>query len=518
MAILGTLLKKGIKLRESLEQEYSSPYDLQKGELRRLLITARNTSFGQYHDFREALKSFRSFDSYDFYDHFKKAVPIVGYQQIYDQWWSRARNGEKDVCWPGKINYFALSSGTSESSSKYIPVTSDMIKSIRKTGVRHILTLPKYELPSEFFETGMLMLGGSTDLNNRGHYFEGDLSGITAGQAPFWFQRFYKPEQKIARTRDWRSKLDEITLKAKDWDIGVVVGVPAWIQILLEKIINHYQVDNIHQIWPNLMFFAHGGVSFDPYRKGFARLLGRPIYYTETYLASEGFIAYQAYPYHNSLRMVLDNGIFYEFIPFSSDNFDDEGNLKPNPETFMVTQVEENQEYALLLSTNAGTWRYMIGDVIRFVSKKDSQMVITGRTRQFLSVCGEHLSLDNMNKAIDLVSQELDIWIKEFTVTGIPHQTLFTHHWFVGTDDHVNQEELRHRLDDCLMELNDDYRVERGAALKDIIVDVLPTSIFYNWMRKLGKEGGQNKFPRVLNKEQYRDWKQFQNQPELQTN
>ncbi len=517
MAILGTLLKKGIKLRESLEQEFASPYDLQKNELRKLLITARSTAFGQYYSFNKALRSFRSPKQHQFYDRFCQQVPIVGYQEIYEKWWSRARRGERDVCWPGKVNYFALSSGTAGSSSKHVPVTKDMLKSIRRTGVRHILTLSRYELPDEFFETGMLMLGGSTDLNNRGHYFEGDLSGITTSKTPFWFQRFYKPGQKIAR-RDWGTKLDEITRKAYKWDIGVVVGVPAWIQILLEKVISYYKVDSIHDVWPNLTFFAHGGVSFDPYRKGFEKLLGKPIYYTETYLASEGFVAYQTHPYHHDMKMVLNNGIFYEFIPFNSTNFDDEGILRENPEVYMIDQVQEDQEYALLLSTNAGTWRYLIGDVIKFVSMIESQIIITGRTRHFLSLCGEHMSLDNMNKAIELASVDLGIQIKEFAACGVPFDTLFAHQWYIGTDDPVNPEELRLALDHYLKELNDDYRVERSAALKEIIVDIIPTLKFYQWMRKLGKEGGQNKFPRVLNKEQHREWRTFINLAETQYN
>jgi len=353
------------------------------------------------------------------------------------------------------------------------------------------------------------MLGGSTHLNDRGTFFEGDLSGITASQIPFWFQHFYKPGQEIAKTRNWNDKLEKITRNAMEWDIGVVVGVPAWIQILIEKIVAYYNVNTIHDIWPNLTIFVHGGVSFDPYRKGFEKLLGKSIYYIETYLASEGFIAYQALPNRRSMRMVLNNGIFYEFIPFNQRNFDWEGNLLPGAETIIIDQVEEEKEYALLLSTNAGSWRYLIGDVIKFVSKKELEIIISGRTKHFMSLCGEHLSLENMNKAIELTADQLNIRIKEFTVSGVSYQNLFAHHWFVGSDDPVNGEELKFCLDEKLKTLNDDYRVERRAALKEIIVDVLPTQSFYKWMAIQGKEGGQNKFPRVLNKKKYREWRKF---------
>lgn len=509
MPILGTLLKKGIRIRESIDQEYSSPFDLQKNELRKLLISANGTSFGKIYAFKNLLSDFKSTNSFKFYDSYKANVPVHNYNSIYGSWWHEARQGKPNIAWPGKVKYFALSSGTSEASSKYIPITSDMIKAIRKTSIRQILSLSKFELPDKVFETGILMLGGSTHLNFNGNYFEGDLSGITASQLPFWFQHFYKPGQKIAKNPDWNNKLEEITVNAHKWNIGVIVGVPAWIQILMEKIIDHYKVKTIHDIWPNLTIYVHGGVSFDPYRKGFENLLARPLVYIETYLASEGFIAFQARPSAKAMRMVLNNGIFYEFVPFNEKNFSSDGEIVKNPETYMIHEVEEGKDYAILLSTCAGAWRYLIGDVVRFVSKDESEIVITGRTKHFLSLCGEHLSVDNMNKAIELVSGELNITIKEFTVAGIPYQSLFAHHWYIGTDDNIEPQELKERLDRQLKALNDDYKVERSAALKEVMVEILPTSTFYNWMRAQGKEGGQNKFPRVLKKEQLETWKKF---------
>jgi hypothetical protein len=508
MAILGTLLKKGIRIREMLEQEYTSPFDLQKKELKELLITASQTEFGKYYNFSDILNGFRR-DDKEFYQRFTAQVPIHTYNKIYNDWWKLAQRGVKNVCWPGRVKYFALSSGTSESASKYIPVTKDMTKAIQKTSVRQILTLSKYDLQPELFEAGILMLGGSTHLNKKGSFFEGDLSGIQAARLPFWFQHFYKPGKKIAKTRSWDAKLDEIARKAPEWDIGIVVGVPAWIQILIEKVLKHHRVKNIHEIWPNLMVYVHGGVSFDPYRKGFEKLLGRPIHYIETYLASEGFIAFQAYPNRKTMRLVTNNGIFYEFVPFEDKNFDANGEIKPDAETLFIDQVEEGKEYALLLSTCAGAWRYLIGDVIKFTSLEESEIVITGRTKHFLSLCGEHLSVDNMNKAIELVANDLNIAIQEFTVAGIPHDSLFAHHWFIGTDDKVDSKVVKEKLDQHLKVLNDDYAVERSAALKDVYVDVLPVKTFYNWMEFKGKVGGQNKFPRVMKKAQLDDWKSF---------
>ncbi len=508
MAILGTVLKKGISLRESLEQQYSSPLDLQKQELRNLLIHAEDTKFGKHYRFRELLKAFKSTNNDVFYEAFKASVPVHDYNRMNEDWWQHARAGEKNVTWPGKTKYYALSSGTSGAASKYIPVTKDMVKSIRKTSVRQMLTISKCDLPTEFFTTGILMLGGSTNLRKSGTYFEGDLSGITTSQVPFWFQHFYKPGRKIAKT-NWDSKLDEITENAAKWDIGIICGVPAWLQILMEKIIHHYKVKTIHDVWPNLQIFAHGGVSFEPYRIGFERLLARPLIYLETYLASEGFIAFQAYPDRKSMRMVLNNGIFYEFIPFTEKNFTEDGDMRENPETLKISEIQENKEYALLISTNAGTWRYLIGDVIKFVSKEESEIIITGRTKHFLSLCGEHLSVDNMNKAVELASKEFNIDIREFTVIGVPDGSLFSHQWYVGTDDPIDQEVLRVFIDSKLKELNDDYKVERGHALKNVHLEVLPTAMFYDWMNAQGKLGGQNKFPRVLKKEKSQSWQSF---------
>ena len=209
------------------------------------------------------------------------------------------------------------------------------------------------------------------------------------------------------------------------------------------------------------------------------------------------------------MRLVLNNGIFYEFVPFDDENFDQDGVIIDNPKTLMVDEIEEGKDYALLISTCSGAWRYQIGDTIRFMDKRNSEIIISGRTKHFLSLCGEHLSVDNMNRAVESASNEFNIGIKEFTVIGVPDGTLFSHHWFIGTDDEVDKEALVKRIDELLKELNDDYAVERKHALKNVILDVLPTEVFYDWMRSEGKEGGQSKFPRVLKKEKMTSWVEF---------
>jgi hypothetical protein len=509
MALIGTLLNKGIKMSQMIEHDTFSAYDLQKKELKKLLRMAKNTQFGKKYLFSNILTNFKKKDKENFYVSYKTGVPVFNYNKIYSEWWHKTLKGERDVCWPGIIKYFALSSGTSEASTKHVPLSRAMNRAMKKTSIRQILSLSNYKLPDKLFEKGILMLGGSTHLNKNGHYFEGDLSGIQGTKLPFWFQIFYKPGKKISKNRDWNSKLDEITKKAPQWDIGFVAGVPAWIQIMMERIIAHYKVKNIHEIWPNLMIYVHGGVSFDPYKKGFEKLLGKPLTYIETYLASEGFIAYQVMPGRPSMKLVLNNGIFFEFVPFTEENFDDDGEILINPKTLMVHEVEEGIDYAILISTCSGAWRYLIGDVVRFISKKGCEIIITGRTKHYLSLCGEHLSGENMNKAIRMVSEELNISIKEFTVSGVPCGTLFAHRWYIGTDDTINPLSLKTVLDEKLKLLNDDYKVERSAALKDIEINILPTSTFYEWMKLKGKEGGQNKFPRVLKKSLLKEWEEF---------
>jgi hypothetical protein len=505
MPLLGSVIKHAIALRSRMPSIFkvSDPALVQQKELKKLLKKSANTAIGERYGFNEILKS------KDIVGEFQKRVPTYDYNKIFKEWWYRSLNGEAYVCWPGQVKYFALSSGTSEASSKYIPITSDMLKAIKKTSIKQIFSLARYEFPKEFFEKGILMLGGSTHLQFNGTYYEGDLSGITAKNIPFWFQHFYKPGKRISKERDWPTKLNEIVKNAKKWDIGVIVGVPAWWQILIEKIIDHYKLKNIHEIWPNLSIFVHGGVSFTPYKKGFEKLLGKPITYIATYLASEGFIAFQSRPNTENMQLVLDNGLFIEFVPFNGKNFDDEGNLKPDAQVLTISQVENGAEYALLLTTCAGTWRYLIGDTVKVASKELNEIVITGRTKHFLNLCGEHMSQENMNMAVKMAEDQLNIEVREFTVAGIKYETMFAHKWFIGTDSEVEVNKLREAIDENLKILNDDYRVERIAAIKDVFVEVLPSRVFYDWMKMKGKEGAQNKFPRVIKNKQLDEWEKY---------
>jgi hypothetical protein len=473
--------------------------------LKKLLKKARFTEFGQQYLFDEILLSQHPGKR------FQQVVPTHDYNKIYENWWKKTLEGVPDVTWPGKIKYYALSSGTSEAASKYIPVTKELLRSNTINYLRQLLSLLSYEEANRKAMTkGFLMLGGATDLKKgKAGWYAGDLSGILAKKRPFWFQTFYKPGGRIAAMADWNQKLNEIVEHAREWDIGYIVGVPAWCQMCMEMVVEHYQVKNIHEIWPNFSFFVHGGVAFEPYKKGFEKLLGKPIVYIENYLSSEGFIGYKTREHAKGMQLILNNNIFFEFVPFDDKNFDSDGKMIENPEARMIHEVEIGKEYALLMSTNAGAWRYLIGDTIKFVDLEKSEVVITGRTKHFLSLVGEHLSVENMNKAIELVSEEFNISIPEYTVVGFPYGTFFAHKWYVATDDKVDADKLRKRIDQTIRDLNDDYATERDSALKEVFLEVLPEQKFMQFMEQKGKIGSQHKFPRVMKGKMLEEWNRF---------
>ncbi|GEP94839.1 hypothetical protein CCY01nite_10990 [Chitinophaga cymbidii] len=465
---------------------------------------AKHTQFGAHYGYEQML------NSPNWVSQFRQKVPVHNYNKMHAEWWYKCLDGVANVSWPEKIKYFALSSGTSESASKHIPVTRDMLRNVKKVGVKQLYSMVNFNVPPKSFEKGILMLGGTTSLFEKGDYYEGDMSGIQAKNIPKWFRRFYKPGGSISRKPNWEQRIKLIVRKAPQWDVGTVCGVPAWVQIVLEEIIKYHNVKHIHEIWPNLAIYIHGGVSFEPYRDSFQKLLGKPITFIETYMASEGSFGFQARPGVRGIKLVLNAGIFYEFIPFNEENFDADGEVRPNPKSYMLHEVVEDVEYAVMLSTCAGAWRYLIGDVVKFTSVKEHEITIVGRTKQFLSLAGEHMSIDNMNKAIDNVQKKLGITIREFTVAGFGYENLFAHRWYIGTDAAgVDAARVREIIDQTLCEVNDDYAVERTSALKEIFVEILPNQVFLDYLRCKGKEGAMNKFPRVMKGAKLTDWEQF---------
>ena len=508
MALLGNLISRSLRLRKQFNLPVAPPYKYQRHTLRQLLERGQYTKFGKHYGFDNILA-----EEIDFIKAYRERVPVHTYNDMHARWWYRCQEGEENVAWPGKVKYFALSSGTSESASKHIPVTKDMIKSIKKVGFKQLYSMVDFNVPPASFTKGVLMLGGTTSLYEKanGGYYEGDMSGISAKNMPRWISNlFYKPGQKISKRPHWEDRIKLIVRKAKQWDVATVCGVPAWVQIVLERVIEYHGAKHIHEIWPNLSIYIHGGVSFEPYRESFQKLLGKPITYIETYMASEGSFGFKARPGNHGIKLVLNAGIFYEFVPFNSDNFDEDGNPLPKPESFLIHEVKEGIDYAVMLSTCSGAWRYIIGDVIRFTDAVEYEIAIVGRTKQFLSLCGEHMSIDNMNKAIDTAAKKLGITIREFTVAGFKYENLFAHRWYIGCDDpNVDTLRLKEIIDETLSEVNDDYAVERTSALKEVFVEVIPNDVFYDYMRSMGKEGSMNKFPRVMKGDVLTNWENY---------
>jgi len=508
MPIFGALIKRGISLGEKLQhlEQAISPIQHQRRTLRRLLRKAQHTAFGQYYDFKEILKSQHPIQA------FQQRVPIHDYDAIHDRWWHMALNNVENVTWRGHVKYFALSSGTSGAPSKHIPVTDDMLRSMRKAGLKMFLALANFDIDPELYTKDMLMLGGSSSLRNEGDFFVGDLSGINASKPPFWLRPYYKPGNQISKINDWNARIDEIVKRADKWDVGFIVGIPSWLQLMMDRIMEHYGLNNMHEIWPNLRVCVHGGVHFEPYRKGFERMMAHPLIYMDSYLASEGFIAYQARPQTRAMKLLLQNGLFYEFAPFPSDQFDEDGNLRGHPPCLSIDEVEEGKDYALIISTCAGAWRYLIGDTVRFTDKERSEIIITGRTKHYLSICGEHLSVDNMNQAVQQLEREENVSIREFTVSALKSGNFFSHRWYLGCEEPLDADKAQRILDRKLREVNDDYATERDHVLQGMEVETIPLSLFYKWQEKQGKLGGQNKFPRVMKGERFRQWEAFVNE------
>lgn len=500
----GALIKSGLSISRRVIPNGPSSAQSQEKTLRSLMRKAAQTSFGRKYNFKTLLKS------NDCFNDFRKEVPIHDYDKMFNEWWYQNLEGKSDVAWKGKINYFALSSGTTGAPSKYIPITSEMIKSIRLAGVKTYSALTISDLSLQQYSRKVLMLGGNPDLKKTAHYHYGDLSGILVHKLPMWLTTRYKPGLKIASIKDYHEKMLAIAKEASKWDIGFISGIPSWIQMMLEYILEYNRIDNIHEIWPNLKVYAHGGTAFNPYREGIQGMMGKPILFLDSYLASEGFIAYQNRLDAKGMTLNYNCGMYYEFVPFNEDNFDATGNIKEHARAVSINEVEEGIDYAILLTTCAGAWRYNIGDTIRFVDLSRSELIVTGRTKHFLSICGEHLSVDNMNEALLLMQDNLKIKIREFCVAGVKATNKVSHKWYISCEPMAYSPSLVGKeLDLQLKKVNDDYAAVRKAVLAPPEVTPLPPAVFYDYLESKGKIGGQVKFPRVMSAAQFEDWENY---------
>ena len=502
MAVLGRILKETTKFASQLDARRKNDYSTQIKTLLKLLDKAKFTEFGLHYNFDEISKAVLP------HVEFSKRIPITNYDDFHKDWLYRTIAGEHNITWPGKIKYYALSSGTSGAPSKRIPVSDSMIKKIQRVSVNQLLTLHDYDLDTDFYEKSMLMIGGSSALKQTEHFQEGDLSGILTGNVPFWFSKFSKPGKQITDISNWDEKVAAIVKNAPNWDIGVISGVPAWVSLVLKAIIREYKLNNIHDLWPALSVYVSGGVSIKPYKDDILQLFGKPVHFQETYLASEGYFAFQKHEHEEGMRLRLQAGVYFEFIPFNEDNFDN-GTVKTNCEILPLHQVKTGIDYALVISTCSGLWRYVLGDTIRFISTETYEIIITGRTAHYLSICGEHLSVENMHDALYDTGKKLNTSFPEFTVYGEKIGDEIQHHWYIGTEESIDKQTIAQFLDEALRTKNDDYAAVRNRTLQAPIVYLIPSDTFPRYLSEKVQRSGQTKFPRVLKNHQIEGWRKF---------
>jgi len=502
MKIIGRLIKKTTELGYKRINRKQLSYQHQLNTLVDLLTKAQHTEFGFFHDFKSLLNSKNAVSK------FQGIIPIMDYEEFYTKWLHHSISGKSDCTWPGKIKYFALSSGTTGSPSKRIPVSMEMIRSFQRSSIRQYAILHALDLNEEFFSASGLAVGGSSKLKKVGSRYEGDLSGILKKHTSILVKPITKPGNAISAIPDWNDKLNAMVEKAPQWNIGIIAGIPSWCIMLMERIVERHQLNSIHDIWPNLRVYVHGGVYMGPYVGRLSNICSKEVFLLDTYLASEGYFAFQTSPFEKGMKLLLNNGIFFEFIPFDSRFFNEDGELISAHKALTVSEVKEGVDYALVISTNAGLWRYLIGDLVRFIDVREHRLIISGRIKQFLSLCGEHLSLDNINQALTRINVPHRLIEPEFTIFVNKEQQL--HHWFIEpVDPHVSPEELMQTIDRELSSLNDDYYSARKYNLKDPKITCLPKGSIYRYMKSLEKIGAQNKMPRVLNDEQAQVWFEF---------
>lgn len=503
MALIGEVIKRALSLKEQIRFDRRTPADKQRRELLNLLGVAKDTAFGKYYGFQSMLNT-----KSDVIHEFRTAIPIHSYEDIYTIWWQRQVE-LPDITWPGKPDYFALTSGTTGSESKKIPVTDEFMKSMRKVGLDQLSQMAQLDVPDTLFSSEPLVISSSADLDKRAGHFEGEISGINVSNFPEWYNLFYRPGNDIAAIDDWDERTDKIAREAKNWNIGVIAGIPSWVQMCLKKVIEVNSLEYIDDIWPNAGLFLSGGVAFETYDRSFRRLFRNRITVLDTYLASEGFIAYGVSESDLAMKLALSHGYFFEFIPFDESGFEADGSLKDSPTVLTIDEVQPQREYALLISTCAGAWRYMIGDTIKFIDRDLCNIKLTGRTKYWLNVVGSQLTEEKLDNAVNFLSNEAGVDINEYSVGCLNIDGDYIHQWVLVTDDELDQNAAAKIIDTHLKELNKNYGVARSKALKDVKVHVATKGNYEAWLRKEKKLGGQIKVQKVMPTEDLHKYLEF---------
>ncbi|MBA7537508.1 hypothetical protein ES705_29777 [subsurface metagenome] len=471
------------------------PDQIQEECFIQLIDKAVNTEWGKMHGF-DSIRSIADFQN---------QTPVRDYGD-FEPFIERIRLGEQNVLWPDEIKWFAKSSGTTSHKSKFIPVSKDALEKCHFRGGKDVLAIYANNYPdSKIFSGKGLTLGGShkvDNFNNQSYY--GDLSAILIENLPFWTEFIRTPSQEIALLDKWEEKLDKITRETIKENVTSIAGVPSWKLVMIKYILDYTNKKNLLEVWPNLELFVHGGVSFTPYRDQFKKLIpSENMHYLETYNASEGFFAIQDDSSRDDMLLMLDYGIFYEFIPV-------EDLQKDNPKAITIGQVETGKNYAILITTNSGLWRYLIGDTVVFSSTYPHRIKISGRTKHFINVFGEEVIVDNAEKAIKIACEKTNAQIIDYTVGPVfmTDNTKGKHEWIVEfAVNPSGMEEFIYYLDSALMSINSDYEAKRykNITLDKPLIRAVDQGTFYKWMQKRGKLGGQNKVPRLFNTRKYLD-------------
>jgi hypothetical protein len=489
MKLLSPAISKLARMRLWRIQHWSNhPVAAQREVLQHLVTAAQYTEFGKKYRFSN-LFNVKSF---------KKTVPIQEYNDL-KPYIERMMQGEENVLWNEPVNWFAKSSGTTSDKSKFIPVSQESLVDNHFQASKDVLSNYYKNFPSSDLLTGKsLVVGGShqiSTINDDIHY--GDLSAVLMQNSPFWGQWLRTPELSIALLDEWENKIEKLAQTTAQENVTSLAGVPTWTLILLKRILAITQKQTIKQVWPNLELYIHGGVSFLPYRQQFEKIIGAPINYLEIYNASEGFFAGQEQPGDDGMLLFTEHGIFYEFMPIEEYG-------KPWPQTIGLSEVKTGKQYAPVISTTGGLWRYLIGDTIQFTSINPYKIKVSGRVKHFINAFGEEVMVDNTDKAIAIAAQNTGAVINDYTAAPVYFSDGLngTHEWLIEFDNApANLNDFTIALDSALKNINSDYEAKRykDIALRMPLVHALPNGTFNEWLRSKGKLGGQHKVPRLSN-------------------
>lgn len=486
------IMKKRI---HQIELFMKYPHDVQEEWFQNLINAAEATEWGRLYDYKSILTP----------QEFKNRVPITDYDSI-KGYIDRMIKGEQNILWPTDIKWFAKSSGTTSDRSKFIPVSVEALEECHYQGGKDMLSIYCHNKPeNKIFNGKSIVIGGASQINNFSpDSYYGDLSSILIRNLPFWAEFKRTPNIEVTLNPNFEEKIEQIAQITIKEDVSSLAGVPTWNMVMAKRVLEITGKDNLLEVWPNLEFYGHGGVSFKPYRDQFKQLIPSDnMYYLENYNASEGYFGIQDQSDSEDLLLMLDYGIYYEFLPV--EHMDEE-----HPHTLELHEVEIGKNYALIISTNAGLWRYKIGDTIKFTSTTPYRFQISGRTKQFINTFGEEVIVDNAEQALEVACKATNSAIRDYTAGPVYFHNgeAGAHEWIIEFEKQPEDfEQFCAILDQTLREINSDYDAKRfkDMALKKPIIHNAPSNTFYNWMRSRGKLGGQNKVPRLANNREYLD-------------